>query len=165
MNDEILATVSASAPRRWLGVGMMGTLGVLLLYIALAVPPQSFSWQAFLLVMGVGSLWLADATRRATERVVELRHDGLSDSTGAVIAPLDQLASIDRGTFAMKPSNGFVIRLSEKRPRAWQPGLWWAIGSRVGIGGVTPGSQTKAMAQILEMLLAERQSGQDDQTS
>ena len=157
MEDEVLATVAASAPRRWLGVAVMGVLGVLLIYIALAMPPQSFLWQAFLLVMGVGSLWLADATRRATERVVELTRSGLRDTGGDEITSLDNIDAVERGTFAFKPSNGFLIRLKQKRARRWQPGLWWAFGKRVGIGGVTPGSQTKAMAQIIEMLLVERE--------
>jgi hypothetical protein len=57
--------------------------------------------------------------------------------------------------FDMKPSNGFALKLKKARTRRWQPGLWWAIGRRVGIGGVTPGSHSKTMAQMLEALLAQ----------
>ncbi len=164
MTDEIMATVSASAPRRWLGVGVLTTLGAILLYVALAVPPGAFQWQIFLIVLGVAALWVAEKTRRATERVIELTADGLRDSDGEVIASIDQIARIERGMFAMKPSNGFLIRLNSATGRRWLPGLWWRLGRRVGIGGVTPGSQTKFMAQMLEAMIAEREA-QDSQTN
>ena len=166
MTKEVLATVSASAPRRWLGVGMMALLGAIVLYVVFTMPPANPVWQVFLIVVGLASLFLAERTRRATERVVELTEDGLRDSSGEELAALSEIARINRGMFAMKPSNGFVLVLKNGRSRAWQPGLWWALGKHVGIGGVTPGSQTKFMAQILEAMLAERQAaGQDDQTS
>lgn len=164
MTDEVLATISASAPRRWLGVGMMGLLGALLLYIAFFVPPAALGWQAFLIVLGLGALVLADKTRRATERVIELTAQGLRDDTGQEIVTLAQIDRINRGMFAMKPSNGFTMVLKESRARAWQPGLWWAFGRRVGIGGVVPGSQSKFMAQVLEAMIAEAKA-QDDQIS
>lgn len=164
MTDEVLATVSASAPRRWLAVGMMGLLGALLLYIAFTSPPEVLGWQVFLIVIGILALVLADKTRRATERVVELTAEGLRDSEGEQIATLAEIDRINRGMFAMKPSNGFTLVLKQGRARAWQPGLWWAMGTRVGIGGVTPGSQTKFMAQMLEAMVAEKKA-QDDQTS
>lgn len=163
MDNEILTTVRASALRRWFGVAVMGILGVMLVYIALVLPPKSFLWQAFLLMFGVAALVLADSTRRATGRVVELTRDGLRDSTGEMIAPLAEIAGLESGTFAMKPSNGFLVRLKTTRSRRWLPGLWWAVGRRVGIGGVTPGSQTKVMAQMLRALIAERD--QEDQTN
>ena len=165
MTDEVLATISASAPRRILGVGMMAILGALLLYVALTTPPVSFLWQMFLLVLGVGALFQAEKTRRATERVIELTSAGLRDSTGEVIAPIEQIVRIDRGTFAIKPSNGFLVRLKTPRARRWLPGLWWAMGRRVGIGGVTPGSQTKFMAQMIEAMLAERDQTESDHTT
>ncbi|WP_127114165.1 hypothetical protein [Shimia sediminis] len=164
MSEEVLATVSASAPRRWMAVGIMGILGALLLYIAMTTPPAVLGWQVFLIVLGIVALVFADKTRRATERVVELTAQGLRDSTGTVIAPLADIDRINRGMFAMKPSNGFTLVLKHGRDRSWQPGLWWAIGKRVGIGGVTPGSQTKFMAQMLEAMVAEARA-QDDQTS
>jgi hypothetical protein len=41
-----------------------------------------------------------------------------------VLARIDEIASLDRGTFAFKPSNGFLLRLSRKGTRVWRPGLW-----------------------------------------
>jgi hypothetical protein len=156
MSEEVLATVRASAPRRWIGVGMLAILGAMLVYLSLATPPQTIFWQVFLLVMGVGSLVLADATRRATERAIELTAQGLRDTSGELLAAIDDIARVNRGTFAMKPSNGFVVILQSSGTRSWHPGLWWRLGKRVGIGGVTPAAQTKFMAQTLEALMAER---------
>lgn len=162
MTDEVLAEVRASAPRRWLAVGMMGILGALLLYVAFATPPAVLGWQIFLIVFGLIAVMLADKTRRATERVVQLTAEGLRDSSGAHIAGLDEIDRINRGMFAMKPSNGFTLVLKQPRARTWQPGLWWALGKRVGIGGVTPGSQTKFMAQMLEAMVVEAKAGKGD---
>ncbi|WP_270728479.1 hypothetical protein [Shimia sp. Alg240-R146] len=151
---EVLAIVAASGPRRWMGVGAMGALGAILIYFAFTTAP-AFGWQLFLIVIGAGALVLADATRRATENVIQLTPEGLQLSTGEVIATLDQIELVRRGMFDMKPSNGFALKLKKPRTRRWQPGLWWAIGRRVGIGGVTPGSHSKTMAQMLEALLVQ----------
>ncbi|MBA85401.1 hypothetical protein ACSSNL_02625 [Thalassobius sp. S69A] len=151
-----LATASASAPRRWLGVGTLGLLGGLLLYVAFAAPPQNLAWLGFLIAMGLGAVFLADRMRRATELSVHLTADGLQDSAGQTIATLDNIARVDRGTFAFKPSNGFILRLTHKDTRQWRPGIWWRFGRRVGIGGVMPGAQTKIMAELLQAMIAQR---------
>jgi hypothetical protein len=154
--DEVLATIHASAPRRWLGVGTMTGLGVLLIYIALARPP-ALGWALFLIAIGAGSLWLASKMYTATSRVIELTRLELRDSTGAVIAPVAEIDNVDRGFFAFKPSNGFLLRTTRPTgPRVWLPGMWWRMGRQIGIGGVTPGAQTKYMTELLAALMAER---------
>lgn len=159
--DEILAVIEASAPRRWMGVGMLALLGGLLLYIALATPPAP-AWQIFLLVIGAAALWLAEKMRRATLFRIELTETQLRSSDGVVIAELDQIEAIDRGFFAFKPSNGFMIRTrTAAGGRSWQPGLWWRLGRRVGVGGVTPGAQGKTMSEILAAMIARREDGGD----
>ena len=85
-----------------------------------------------------------------------LDETGLRQEDGTPIAPLDDIASIDRALFSFKPSNGFLIRLRAPLGRAWVPGMWWRIGRRVGIGGVTGGAETKMMADALSMMVAER---------
>ncbi|MBO9406062.1 hypothetical protein J7399_01375 [Shimia sp. R9_1] len=152
---EVLATIRASGPRRVFGIGTLALLGGLLVYLALATSP-ALIWQVFLLVLGVLSLWLAESTRRATENTIQLTRAGMATDSGEVIAPLNDIAAVKRGMFDLKPSNGFTVVLKTSRTRRWQPGLWWALGKRVGIGGVTPGSEAKSMAQILEALLVEK---------
>lgn len=156
--DEILAVVRASAVRRVAGIGMMASLGALLLYIAFTRSHESIGWQVFLIVLGAGAIWMAERMRRATELAVELTPRGLRASDGELIAALDEIESLDRGFFAFKPSNGFLLRLKGKTPARWQPGLYWRLGRRVGIGGVTPGAQSRAMAEIIAVLMSERQA-------
>lgn len=155
-SDTALASASASVPRRWMGVGMLAILGGLLVYVALATPPQSAGWQGFLIALGLAALALGEKMRRATELSIRLTETGLYDSAGTQIAALDQIARVERGTFAFKPSNGFTLRLTQPAARRWQPGIWWRMGRRVGIGGVMPGAQTKIMAEMLQAMIAAR---------
>jgi len=155
MSDEILAIVEASAARRWMGVIMLAGLGGLLIYLALVAPPTPV-WQVFLIVVGVLAVWMAERMRRATEHRIELTETELSFSDGQVIARVAEIEKVDRGVFAMKPSNGFMVRTSKPAGRAWRPGLWWRVGRRIGVGGVTSAGQTKAMSEILSALVAQR---------
>lgn len=159
MNEEVLAEVGASVPRRWLAVAMQMFLGVLLVHVALNSSPTA-GWKLFLIVLGLGSVAMSIATFSATQHRILLTRDALVSSTGEVIVKVENIARVERGVFALKPSNGFVIIGKVKGEGAkWRPGLWWRLGKRVGVGGVAPGHQTKPMAQILEALLAERGEG------
>jgi hypothetical protein len=155
-NDEVLATISASPGRRYLGIVSIGGLGLLVLYVALTHPPE-LGWQVFLIAMGAGSLWLANALRIATEQVIELTETELRERSGAIIAQVDDIESIDRGFFAFKPSNGFLVRTKTPGTRSWRPGLWWRLGRQIGIGGMTPGHQSKFMSELLAVKLAQRE--------
>lgn len=156
--DEVLAVVRASTGRRVMGVGSMGVLGLVLLIIAVTTPPVNVAWLAFLLIAGGVAIWLAEAMRRATALAVELTHDGLRCSDGEMIATIDQIETLDRGVFAFKPSNGFLMKLNVKGPARWRPGLWWRTGSLVGIGGVTAASQAKQMSEMIVAVMMERES-------
>ena len=156
MADDILAVVRASTPRRGLGIGVLGALGVVLIYMAFAAPPAGLGMQVMLIGFGIGSLWMAERMRRATFHALELTAQELRCSDGTVLASTDQIVAIDRGTFAFKPSHGFTLKLSEKFPVTWQPGMYWRFGKRLGVGGVTPGAQTKMMADVISAMIAER---------
>lgn len=155
MNDDVLATIEASAPRRVMGTLMLGGTGCILVYLALAAPPSPV-WLLFLLVVGAGALWLAVRMWQATIHRIELTAQELRCSDGQVIARVDEIEAIDRGFFAFKPSNGFLIRTRAPGARSWLPGLWWRMGRRIGVGGVTPGQQGKVMSDILAAMLAQR---------
>ena len=155
MTDEPLATLEASPIRRLFGLTVMFALGGMLVYLGLTLPADLLG-RAFLIVLGGFALWGAELMRRATNSTVELRKTGLFDGDGTEIAPLDQILRIDRGVFAFKPSTGFIVTLQSSGRRSWRPGLWWRVGRRVGIGGVTAAHQAKAMAEILSALMSER---------
>ena len=155
MQDEVLATVQASSPRRWAGVGMLGTVGAMVLYVALAAPP-ALGWQVFLFVIAGGAFWLAHRMWHATTDRIELTRAELRTGAGQVIANVEDIETVDRGVFAFKPSNGFLVRTTGKGKNTWAPGLWWRLGHRVGVGGMTAAAETKFMSEMLSALLAER---------
>lgn len=159
--NEILAVVKASAGRRILGLGSLLLLGVLLVYIAVVQSPE-LHWRLFLLVLGVAVLWLADRMRRATETQLELTETELRDSDGTIIARVEEIDGMDRGFFAFKPSNGFLLRTTGKAPNEWRPGLWWRVGRRIGVGGMTSAHQTKQMSEILAIIMAKRDMAPTD---
>ncbi|AVO39554.1 hypothetical protein [Pukyongiella litopenaei] len=151
----VLAEVGVSAPRRWLGVAMLTVIGGLVIYVALATPPAP-GWQAFLIATGLAALWVAERMRRATGSRIELTMTELRETGGETIALVAEIEAVDRGFFALKPSNGFLLRTRQPGSRRWRPGLWWRMGRRVGVGGVTPARQTKMMSEMLAAMLAER---------
>lgn len=154
--NEVLATVSASSGRRFLGLVSLGLLGVMLIYIGVVQSP-ALEWRMFLLVLGVGTLWMTDRMRRATATRIELTETELRDTDGTVIALVADIEGMDRGFFAFKPSNGFLLRTREKAPNEWRPGLWWRVGRRIGVGGMTAAHQTKLMSEIIAVIMAKRE--------
>ncbi|QUJ75206.1 hypothetical protein KDD17_09235 [Sulfitobacter albidus] len=158
--QEILATVAASPGRRVLGMVSLAGLGLLVIWLALSEQP-AFLWRLFLLGLGAGAIWIADLMRRATASRIELTETELRDADGTVIARIEDIEAMDRGFFAFKPSNGFLIRTRVGAPRAWRPGLWWRLGRRIGVGGMTPASQSKVMSEIIAVMLAKREMNPD----
>jgi len=156
VDDEILARLTPKPVRRGLAVAMIAALGGILLYLALAAPPAALGWQAFLVAMGAGALALADAVRRATALGLVLTEEALCDTAGRELCRVADIVGVERGPFAFKPSNGFLLRLSAPGPRAWAPGLWWRLGRRIGVGGVTARAEAKFMADLLAARIALR---------
>lgn len=157
MSDvEILATVMPSATRRFVGLTMLATLGGLLIYIGLVTPPEGVLVQVSLLGFGAVVLWLTDKMRHATKTGVVLTTDDLRTTDGYVLVRIEEMTGVVRGSFSMKPTNGFSVLTKTRQTRAWAPGLWWRFGKRVGVGGVTAASQAKFMSETLATILAER---------
>lgn len=148
--DEIIATIQASALRRLFAYGTVFILGSMLIVLAFVQPP-ALGWQIFLIALGAGSLVVAERLRRATMLGLVLTERELRDTSGHVLAELTNIRSIDRGAFAFKPSNGFVLRLHTAQPRVWAPGLWWRFHTRVGVGGVTGAGPAKYMAEQIAL--------------
>ncbi|QDY68863.1 hypothetical protein [Qingshengfaniella alkalisoli] len=154
-SDEPLAVVQPSGPRRIFATAVLFSVSALLLILAVVTPPSSAGWLIYLLVCGGVALWLTLRLWQATHASIILTRDALSTSDGTHLCNLSDVAGLDRGVFAFKPSNGFVVRLKRKAPRGWAPGLWWRVGKRVGIGGVTSAGQAKFMAEMLAAQIVE----------
>ena len=152
MQQNVLAIIRPSSSRRWLGVGMLSIVGTLVLYVALAQPPEPV-WQIFLLVVGGSAFWLAQRMWKATDDTIELTQTELRTGAGRLIAKIEDIESIDQGVFAFKPSNGFLLKTKKSAENSWAPGLWWRLGRRVGVGGMTTAAETKFMLQLLHPML------------
>lgn len=155
-NQEVLATLAASSIRRYAGLAILLSLGVMLLFVSMSSPPIAFIWRLGLLVLGILVLFLAESLRRATMTGLELTRDELRTTAGHVLARVEDIEGVVRGSFALKPSNGFSVITKHAMPRRWAPGVWWQYGRRLGVGGVISASQAKNMAEILAALLAQR---------
>ncbi|SPH17285.1 hypothetical protein DEA8626_00802 [Defluviimonas aquaemixtae] len=156
--EPVVARVTPSPVRRGFALITLGFLGVLLELLAFLRPPQAFHLQLFLIVLGVAVLVLTARLFRATGKGLVLTESALRDTAGQVVAPVDAIRKVERGMLAFKPSNGFLLRLKEKQPRAWEPGLWWRFGRSVGVGGVISGAEGRAMADAIGVILARRGS-------
>ena len=148
-----------SPPRRVLAFAMQAGLAALLLWVAVARPPEDPLWTLFLVAFGTVALLVAWRGWTGSREPIVLDEGGLRSGDGRPIAPIGDIASVDRALFSFKPSNGFLVRLRAPAPRAWVPGMWWRVGRRVGVGGVTGGARTKMLADVLAMMLAERDAG------
>lgn len=154
--DDVILALQPAPARRAVGAALVGALGALVLWLAVVAPPAAALWHGFLLGFGALALWGAARIWRATGQAVELTDAGLRCSDGTMIAAFDEIEAIDRGMFAFKPSNGFLLKLSAPASRAWRPGLWWRTGRRVGVGGLTPRGPARAMADAIQVRLAMR---------
>lgn len=154
-DDLTLARLDVSPARRGFAYLVLAGFGVLLVALAIWQPPSA-GWTAVLVGMGAGAIYLAERLRRATETALILTQGGLKDSAGRMIAPMGDIGSVSRGTFAMKPSNGFTLVMKRRVRRAWAPGLWWSLGNRIGVGGVTAAAPAKLMAEQIAAIVARR---------
>ena len=158
---EIIATVSASAPRRMMGIIVLTVMGGMLIYAGLTQPPQGLGWQVVLLLAGGITLYLTDRMRRATVVTLELTREALRDSEGRILARLDQIETVNRGMFAFKPSNGFVLTTRQPQDRHSNPVLRSSLGSRLAELGLTHAVQTKLNTDNIQTLLDERRARKD----
>lgn len=151
-DDEPIALLRVSKPRRLFGTAMQAGLGVLLIVVAIRLPDPSTVSVAALVGVGLLALLLARWSYRATDRELILTRKRLYDSTGEDLALIDDIVSVDRGTFAFKPSNGFLMKVGTPAPRRWVPGLWWRLGTRIGVGGATNGKAAREVADLIVLL-------------
>ncbi|MGH1329811.1 MAG: hypothetical protein ACRBBK_02940 [Paracoccaceae bacterium] len=179
-DDEIIvATLMPSLARRMLGVGMLGLLGLLLIMLVINAPnldmspgladpnmqdlnsPKSMGagTKAFLVICGGLALFACSKLYAATARGVELTNTGILRETGPegrILARVEDVKAVERGSFALKPSNGFSLTFHQTQERGFALGLWWRAHKRLGVGGVTPASQGKFMAELIVAQIAAR---------
>jgi len=151
-----LARLEVSPSRRSVGVVMQGGLGLFLLYIVATRGGGNLTIISVLGLTGSALIWFAWRFWNATNAALVLTTDGLFDSNGRHFCGFENIVKVDRGFFAFRPSAGFVIHTKAPVARGWAPGLWWAFGRRIGVGGATGRPAGKQMADIISVMLTER---------
>ncbi|GGL62114.1 hypothetical protein [Wenxinia marina] len=149
----VLLEISPSPPRRAVAVGAFYAIGGLSAWLAVGPSPPAL-FAVLLMAVAILALLAGEALRRATRRHILLTEEGLADSEGIMLARWDEMAALERGAFAMKPSNGFLLIRRTPGPRGWVPGVWWRLGRRVGVGGVLSRQPTRFLAEQIEQRLA-----------
>ncbi|SEK60338.1 hypothetical protein [Pacificibacter marinus] len=147
--DTRVFNLPATLGRRLSAVGVLGALGLIHFWIMFTSPPAVLIGKVFLITVGLAASYAAYRVWTSTECDILLTPEDIREETGRVLCRIEDIDHVQRGPFAFKPSNGFVIVLKNKAPRAWAPGLWWRIGRRIGVGGVTSAGAGKAMADVL----------------
>ena len=158
MSDDPILVLYPATARRFMALGAIGAMGMLLIYLGFSLQGQ-FLARLTLVTVGGLCVWATSRMYIVTSHTLILTPDGVSESSGRVLARIEDIDRVERGTFAFKPSNGFLIFLKTPSTRAWRPGLWWRFGKRIGVGGVTNVGENKAMAELLQVELLKR----DDQ--
>ena len=153
--SEILVKLEVAQGRRMFGVLSIAGLGVTLLYIAAVFPPTKIAALFALILIGALFIWASTRLYRSTDNTILLTREAITTQSGHVLCRLEDIANVDRGFFAFKPSNGFLVLLKERGKRSWAPGMWWQLGKHLGIGGVTSPRQSKEMVSIIQIILAE----------
>ncbi|MDG4647417.1 hypothetical protein P6F26_03085 [Roseibacterium sp. SDUM158017] len=157
--DEVLVSITPKPARRVFAAGVTGILGLILVYLAAAHPPADLVWLAFLVLLGALSLWWSWRVWQATGVVLQLTRRELREEGGRQLCAIDNVDRVDNSAFAFKPAAGFLVHLKEPAGRAYAPGLWWRAGRRVAVGGATARGEGKAVAELIKVMLAEREGG------
>ncbi len=156
MDQDPLLIIAPTPIRRWFGIGALVGLGLTMIWTGATAPNAPNLAATVLMVLGIAAVAAAEIMRRATAFHIVLTDNGVWDSRGIEIARLDEIEAVSRGAFAMKPSNGMTLKLRTQKGRVWMPGLWWRVGRRVGIGGVTAAAEAKLAAEIIQTRIPPR---------
>lgn len=151
-----LARLEVTPARRFVGVAMQAGLGMFLLFFVATRGGGNLGVIALLGGAGFALLWFAWLFWQATEVALVLTTKGLFDSNGRHFCDFENIAKVDRSFFAFRPSAGFVILTKTPVARGWAPGVWWAFGRRIGVGGATSRPAGKQMSDIISVMLTER---------
>lgn len=151
-----LAAVRRPDWLRWAVAAALAAIAIALLWVTLAQNAATGLQIAIVALAASGGLWLALQTARAKGEAVILTDEGLFDDAGERLCALSDIVRVDSGLLSFRPSKGFLVRLKAPAERGWSPGLWWRLGTRLAVGGATPGRDGKSMADLLTNMIAER---------
>lgn len=155
--DPVLQSLSASKLRLVSILALLMIFAVIMVQIAVELPSDRMLAKAGLAVMGAVLVWQAVRVWTSSRHRIELTPSGLRWSkTGAYLAKIEEIKDVNTSIIAFRPATGFLVILHGTAPAATAPGLWWRVGNRLGIGGVTAKYEAKAMAEMLREMTRAR---------
>ena len=157
-DEKVLAILRPSAARMAIGIASLVVLGGFLVWVAVASPPADLGWRTVLFAIAGLSFWVGYEMYRAEQDQIVLTRSAVRTASGRELFRVEDVRRVERGALAFKPSGGFVVWLDKRQPAGWSPGVWWRYGRMVGVGGITRSTEAKGMAEILDLVLAERVS-------
>lgn len=132
--------------RRAFALGVLAAFVLLLILLGARARSPLVPW-----MLALPLIWLGWRLYQATQGGLRLTETGLETLSGQMIAPIDSIKAVDRGALAFKPSGGFLLSLNAPVQRKWAPGLYWALGRKIGVGGVTDARAARAMAEAIAL--------------
>lgn len=154
ISEGVFARIDAAPLRRGFALAVLIGLGALLIYLSFVSLGGVVS-RVSLFVFGLLALFAGDRLRVATRGALLLTEAGIEGDDGRVLVEWSNIRKVERGAFALKPSNGFTVHTENPMPREWAPGLWWRLGRRFGVGGVSSAGAAKFMAEQIALRLAQ----------
>jgi len=156
--DEILIGVDASPIRRLIGV--MALLALCAIVLWHGYQRYSDSGEGLItMLIALAGIYGALRFWQSSSIGLVLTPTELRETGGRQVVRVADITSVNREAFGIiKPTNGFVIVTRESLPAAISPGIWWRLGRRIGIGGLTGAGEGKAMAELLQEMLKWRQT-------
>ena len=153
-DTEVLFEIYPSPIRRWMA--LLALVGLAAVLFALAIRDIPDLWRLIFVAIAVAVLWTGNNLRNSTLRGLVLTKKGLATNDGLMLAPLENIEKVERGVFAFKPSNGFLVKLKTSGENSWALGLWWKFGRNLGVGGTLSRGQSRNMADLMTALILER---------
>ncbi|RMF33239.1 MAG: hypothetical protein D6754_17250 [Alphaproteobacteria bacterium] len=154
--DRVLARLAAAPVRRAVAAGAVILPGALLIFLALERIGRSVPAALLLAGLGVALVLLGRFVWQRSGGTLMLTREALIGPDGTPLCRIEDIAAVETGVLAFKPSGGFLLRLRQPMPFGWAPGLWWRVGRRLGVGGAVARHQAKAMAELITIILNER---------
>ncbi|MCY4460697.1 MAG: hypothetical protein OXC26_09940 [Albidovulum sp.] len=152
-SGRVICILEPSPARAFIGAFLLTLLAAILFYIGIIDTSKELATQIALPVLGVASLISAYKIYSVSRDKLLLTQDELRTGDGTLVADIGNIERVETGMLAFKPSNGFLVILKTPMRRAWQPGLWWRFGKRIGIGGITSKHGGKALAGAIVTLM------------